>query len=253
MSEKCLWSSSGRKIVTERVNALDWVRFESSAPDQRDIKLCHVDLSTNAVINTKYGLESCSTASFNCSVTNVENGTISPSGVRMNLQDSYGFVSPWMTGMGGPRGMASGGALYVVTGGGATLQGFECVVNATTGLIDGCEFKAYQLLAAQAQCDLLSARACKLEMDWRGVRERKLSSTAFSGGLGDLASQHPSTAWDPRREYGVWACLRDWDPYAQLQCGAGAGAHVCFKYDEVSESFHSWGLNKDLRVVQPFS
>ena len=68
------------------------------------------------------------------------------------------------------------------------------------------------------------------------------SGKSFTGGLGHKAS------YAGEHEYGVWACVRDWDMEEQLACGVGARQLACFRFDERSKQFHLYGTNDELGV-----
>ena len=76
---------------------------------------------------------------------------------------------------------------------------------------------------------------------------KKIRSTQsfFTGGLGEVARKSSAAA----KQYGVWACVKDWNSTQQLLCGTGPGRLACFKYEEVSGKFEFWGLNADLRLI----
>ncbi len=68
------------------------------------------------------------------------------------------------------------------------------------------------------------------------------SGKSFTGGLGHKAS------YVNEDEYGVLACVRDWDMEEQLACGVGARQLACFRFDESSKKFHLYDTNDELGV-----
>jgi hypothetical protein len=53
------------------------------------------------------------------------------------------------------------------------------------------------------------------------------------------------------KEYGVWACLRDWSPEEQIACGARNRELACFYLDEKKSQFDFKGLNHTTHLVTP--
>ena len=66
---------------------------------------------------------------------------------------------------------------------------------------------------------------------------------AFSGGLGRSAVTNQLV------DFQLWMCLRDWDWSEMRDCGVGIGQFACFRYDERSGKFVSWGTAEDLKLL----
>ena len=67
----------------------------------------------------------------------------------------------------------------------------------------------------------------------------------YTGGLGKRMVKRVD------REYGVWACMRDWSPAEQIACGARNKELACFWFEEKSRHFEFKGLNDKTRLVTP--
>mmetsp|Transcript_56239 Transcript_56239/g.133565 ORF Transcript_56239/g.133565 Transcript_56239/m.133565 type:complete len:106 (-) Transcript_56239:194-511(-) len=91
-----------------------------------------------------------------------------------------------------------------------------------------------------------------LDKTMEQVRGMRALGQAHVGGLGGYSSSSPQTPWSSSRHYGVWACVRDWNPLHQVACGAGDGMLACFQYDEESQQFSFWGMNQHVRMVPPY-
>jgi len=87
---------------------------------------------------------------------------------------------------------------------------------------------------------------CKLaEIRWENITAMARVGKAATGGLGMKAEKRF------REEFGVWACLRDWDVDEQMACSVRPGELACFKFEEVKREFVFMGLNKDVKLVKP--
>ena len=65
----------------------------------------------------------------------------------------------------------------------------------------------------------------------------------FTGGLGKRMVKRAD------KEYGVWACVRDWNEMEQIACGARHHELACFWYEEKHRTFDFKGLNHETRLV----
>jgi hypothetical protein len=154
------------------------------------------------------------------------------------------------------------GHILLVLTGPDTLIGFTCshlrpVSNSSTSStstadgrrIDRCTHVEFKLHQTNQQCEGQIKSTCQLRkggsmLGWPHLREMRATESFFSGGLGVLAQKTSTTS------YGVWACVKNWDPQQELYCGAGPDRLSCFKYEDKSQHFDFWGLNSDLRLVE---
>jgi hypothetical protein len=67
----------------------------------------------------------------------------------------------------------------------------------------------------------------------------------YTGGLGKRMVKRADV------EYGVWACMRDWDAKEQMACGARNKELACFWFEEKKREFEFKGLNEQTRLVTP--
>jgi len=179
-----------------------------------------------------------------CALTAFDNRTL--------RSDSLVFAGsvPGALGVVGVYGGAEeAGHLLLVLTSPHTLRGFSCA-HAADGNVTRCKDLAFSLYQTDRKCEDAVKSTCRLlkgdarPMAWPDLRPMRADNNFFTGGLGDLARTGRSY------KYGVWSCVRDWDTTQQLYCGAGPGRFVCFKYEDIGQTFEFWGLNADLRLVE---
>jgi len=94
-----------------------------------------------------------------------------------------------------------------------------------------------------AECPECTAN-CTMSVTWdRMGPEFEDKGKGYTGGLGKRMVKRVD------REYGVWACVRDWDAQEQMACGARNKELACFWFEEKSRYFEFKGLNEKTRLV----
>jgi hypothetical protein len=88
-------------------------------------------------------------------------------------------------------------------------------------------------------------QVCEMSLDWVNITAMSKVGKAFTGGLGHKSER------SNRGHYGVWVCVRDWFPDEMRKCGVGPGQLACFRFEERSREFHSYGKNDDVKLVSP--
>jgi hypothetical protein len=87
---------------------------------------------------------------------------------------------------------------------------------------------------------------CSLSVTWDKMGpEFEDKGKGFTGGLGKRMVKRAD------KEYGVWACVRDWDEEEQMKCGAQHNELACFWFEEKHRTFDFKGLNHETRLVTP--
>lgn len=120
--------------------------------------------------------------------------------------------------------------------------GAECLekmgFTAKFGLGEG------QCIGKASECP--ATANCSMSVTWSEFGPKfEDKGKGYTGGLGKrMVKRHD-------REYGVWACLRDWNPEEQISCGAQIGELACFWFEEKSRRFEFQGLNSKTRLVTP--
>jgi len=96
-----------------------------------------------------------------------------------------------------------------------------------------------------APCDHCVS-GCHMSVPWDKMGpEFEDKGKGFTGGLGKRMVKRAD------KEYGVWACVRDWSPEEQIACGAQHNELACFWFEEKHRTFDFKGLNKETRLVTP--
>jgi hypothetical protein len=94
--------------------------------------------------------------------------------------------------------------------------------------------------------DCPATKDCTMSVTWSEFRHHfEKKGKGYTGGLGKRMMKRRD------REYGVWACLRDWSSEEQLKCGTQIGELACFWFEEKSKKFEFQGLNSKVRLVTP--
>jgi hypothetical protein len=104
--------------------------------------------------------------------------------------------------------------------------------------------RACGVLLFQADCQYC-ADGCALSVPLRQIAELERNGKGHTGGLGKRMVKRAD------KEYGVWACLRDWSPEEQIACGARNRELACFYFDEKKSQFDFKGLNHTTHLVTP--
>ena len=84
---------------------------------------------------------------------------------------------------------------------------------------------------------------CELSLAWPNITALVKLGKAFSSTLGRKAQR------SAKGHYGVWACVRDWNPEEMLKCGVGPRQLACFRFEEKSREFHFYGSNEKVKLV----
>ena len=105
-------------------------------------------------------------------------------------------------------------------------------------------FKATYALDGCAGKDCAATASCNTSVTWELMGPQyEDKGKGYTGGLGKRMVRNA------REEFGVWTCIRDWDPLEQIACGAQKGELACFWFEEISKRFVFQGLNSKVRLV----
>ena len=124
-----------------------------------------------------------------------------------------------------------------------TNVGTSCDAECLETMGFTAKFGVKECIGNAAECP--ATAGCNTTMTWDKFRELKAVGKGYTGGLGTRVVKRNN------REYGVWACIRDWNEDEQLKCGAQIGELACFRFEERKRTFEFRGLNsKTMSVSQ---
>jgi len=87
---------------------------------------------------------------------------------------------------------------------------------------------------------------CEMSVTWEKMGPMfEDKGKGYTGGLGKRMVKRVD------KEFGVWACVRDWDDAEQMKCGAKHNELACFWFEEKKRHFEFKGLNEKTRLVTP--
>jgi len=136
---------------------------------------------------------------------------------------------PWET-------ETSKGAMLIV------LEMPERVPECDNVCVDTMAIKASFALNDCEEC----TENCSLSVKWDKMGPMfEDKGKGYTGGLGKRMVKRID------KEFGVWACVRDWDDEEQMACGAQHNELACFWFEEKSREFQFKGLNEQTRLVTP--
>jgi len=204
-------------VFTRVSSSLQWIRATlpelSVYPDQFEMKLEFLELGLpeGAYITVHSG------PNFDMESI-VEDGTL----------DSKCMV-PWNT---------------KVTSDGAILIMLHMDHNSTTGCDKECiDTMGFTAKFGLNECNNCT-KSCNMTVPWDKMGpEFEDKGKGFTGGLGKRMVKRAD------KEYGVWACVRDWNEMEQIACGARHHELACFWYEEKHRTFDFKGLNHETRLV----
>jgi len=124
------------------------------------------------------------------------------------------------------------------------------ILDMPPGGSHGCDEECIQTMGFTAKFGLRECETCTdgchTSVTWDKMGPMfEDKGKGYTGGLGKRMVKRID------REYGVWACMRDWSPAEQIECGARHKELACFWFEEKSRHFEFKGLNDKTRLVTP--
>lgn len=124
------------------------------------------------------------------------------------------------------------------------------ILDMPSGGSMGCDEECIQTMGFTAKFGLAECETCtekcETSVTWDKMGPMfEDKGKGYTGGLGKRMVKRID------REYGVWACMRDWSPAEQIECGARHKELACFWFEEKSRHFEFKGLNDKTRLVTP--
>lgn len=124
------------------------------------------------------------------------------------------------------------------------------ILDMPPGGSHGCHEECIQTMGFTAKFGLRECESCtdqcETSVTWDKMGPMfEDKGKGYTGGLGKRMVKRVD------REYGVWACMRDWSPAEQIACGARNKELACFWFEEKSRHFEFKGLNDKTRLVTP--
>lgn len=124
------------------------------------------------------------------------------------------------------------------------------ILDMPPGGSEGCDEECIQTMGFTAKFGLEECETCTdqcaTSVTWDKMGPMfEDKGKGYTGGLGKRMVKRID------REYGVWACMRDWSPAEQIACGARHKELACFWFEEKSRHFEFKGLNDKTRLVTP--